>query len=323
MVKSASGRIGSGVDRNSLRARSKPWLVFAVLAASVAALLWGLDWYRHRFVRADRDLFRFLPQSDATIFYVNVAALRRAGMLQVFAGTAAAEEADYRSFVRETRFDYRTDIDAIAGAADGQQVFFVVRGRFDWNKLRAYAAAHGGSCTGELCDAPTSKAGRWASFLPVQPDVMALALSANRMAVEAVRPPGHALAEEIPERPVWARVSQSVLKDPASLPVAVRIFAISLQFANPVVLSARPADAHSEEFTLELDAQCASAAMAEGIRNQLEIDTKMLKLELAREHAQANAADLTGLLTSGSFQVVGKRVIATWPIREELLKSLR
>jgi hypothetical protein len=306
-----------------LRAPSKPWLVFAVLAALIAALLWGIDGYRHRFVRSDRDLFRFLPQSDATIFYLNVAALRHAGMLQVFAGATGAEEADYRSFVRETQLDYRKDIDAIAGAADDQQIFFIVRGRFDWNKLRAYAVAHGGNCTGELCDAPTSKAGRWASFLSIQPDVMGLALSAGRAAAQRVRAPGHALTDPVSDRPVWVRVSQNVLKDPASLPIAVRIFAISLQFANPVVLSLRSADEHDEEFELELNAQCANAAMAETVRSQLELDTKMLKLELAREHAQPNAADLTGLLTAGSFQVVDKRVVATWPVRKELLRALR
>lgn len=305
-----------------MRAQSKPWLVFALLAVSIAALLWGLEFYRHRFVRSDRDLFRLLPQGDATIFYVNVAALRHAGLLQVFAGTAAAEEADYRNFVRETRLDYRKDIDAIAGAADSRQIFFAIRGRSDWNKLRRYAAAHGGDCMGALCSAPTSKTGRWASFVAIQPDVMGLALSADRTAATAVRPAGHALPEAIPEQPVWARISQSVLKNPASLPVAVRIFAISLQFANPVVLSLGPADEHSKEFKLELDAQCANAAMAETIRNQLEIDTKLLKLELAREHAQPNAADLTGLLTAGTFEVVDKRVIAIWPVRKELLKAL-
>lgn len=323
MVEGAGVRIGRSVDRNSLRAQSKPRFFLVVLAVSIAATLWGIDYYRHRFVRSDRDLFRFLPPADATIFYLNVGALRRAAMLQLFTGTEAAEEADYRAFVRETQLDYRKDIDAIAGAVDSNQIFFIVRGRFDWNKLRAYVAAHGGKCTGALCQAPTTKAGKWASFLPIQSDVMGLAFSVDRSAAQAVRPPGHAARVEIPERPVWARISPSVLRNPASLPVAVRIFAISLQFANPVVLSLAPADEHSEgEFKLELAAQCANGAMAEAIRNQLEIDTKMLKLELAREHAQPNAADLTGLLTEGAFQVLDNRVIATWPVRKQLLKSL-
>ena len=263
--------------------RLKPWALIAVLAVSIATLLWAISFYRYRFVRSDRDLFRFLPEGDATIFYVNVAALRRAGMLHFVTGAKGTEEADYLSFVRETRLDYRKDIDAIAGAADSKQVLFLVKGRFDWNTLRSYAAAHGGSCAAALCEAPTSRTGTWASFVSVQPDVMGLALSADRAGAEALRPPGHAFHEAIPDSPAWARVSPTILKKPASLPVALRIFAISLQFANPVVLSLGAADEHSEEFKLQLDAQCANPAMAETVRSQLELDTKKIGRASCRE----------------------------------------
>lgn len=314
-----------------MRAQFKPWLVLTLLAVAIAAALWGIDFYRHRFVRSDRDLFRLLPQEDATIFYLNSAALRRAGLLQLFAAAHGAEESDYRQFVRETRFDYQQDMDAVAGAADGHQVSLLIRGRFDWNKLRAYAIAHGGNCEGPICEAPSSKSDRWLSFIAIQPDVMGLALSRNRAAAAVLRSPAHSVREPLPDRPVWARISQSVLMNPGRLPVALRIFAISLESANPVVLSIAPADkrsedpkaGHREEFKLELDAQCGSAAMADTIRNQLELDTKMLSLELTREHVRPSTADLTGLLTAGAFQVVDKRVTATWPIHKELLQSLR
>jgi hypothetical protein len=63
--------------------------------------------------------------------------------------------------------------------------------------------------------------------------------------------------------------------------------------------------------------------MAETTRGQLELDTKMLKLELAREHQQPNPADLTGLLAAGTFQVIDTEVIGAWPIKKELLNSLQ
>jgi hypothetical protein len=303
-----------------LHARSKPWLIFAALAALIAALLWGTNLYRHRFIRTDRDLFRFLPRGDATVFFVNVAALRRAGLLETLAGASKMEDAEYRAFVGQTRLDYRRDIDAIAGSADRGRICFIVRGRFDWGKLRAYARSRGGACTGAMCEAPASDAGRWASFVEIQPDALGLALSADRDAAKALLPPGREVGEELPNRPIWARISPAALKNPADLPVALRIFAISLQFANPVVLSLGLRE--SDGFSLELDAQCANAAMAATIRDQLILDTKMLTLELAREHVQPNAADLTGLMTAGSFQVVDKRVVGTWPVRKELLKAL-
>jgi hypothetical protein len=72
-----------------------------------------------------------------------------------------------------------------------------------------------------------------------------------------------------------------------------------------------------------LDAVCPNKVTADTIRNQLELQTKLLKLELARERQQPNPADLTGLLTAGSFQVVNRHVIGTWPVRNELLKTLQ
>ena len=48
----------------------------------------------------------------------------------------------------------------------------------------------------------------------------------------------------------------------------------------------------------------------------------MLKLELARERQAPSKADLTGLLTSGAFQVVHDRVEGTWVVAPELLENL-
>jgi len=76
-------------------------------------------------------------------------------------------------------------------------------------------------------------------------------------------------------------------------------------------------------FDIKLRARCPNEATAETARNQLDIETKMLKLEFAREHETPNAADLTGLLTAGTFQVVNKQVVGTWPVAKELLKTLQ
>jgi hypothetical protein len=53
------------------RFRLPPWLFLLVLAAIVAALLYSIDLYRHRFVRSHGDLVRLLPPEDSTIFFVN------------------------------------------------------------------------------------------------------------------------------------------------------------------------------------------------------------------------------------------------------------
>jgi hypothetical protein len=286
-------------------------------------LLFGVDWYRHRFVRTSQDMLRLLPQQDMTTFFVNVSALRHGGMLGFLAGSKKAEDKDYQDFVRQTHFDYTSNIDEIAGAGDAAQLFFVVRGHFDWGKLRQYAVAHHGSCARDFCRVPASKSGRWASFLPIQPNVLGLAISANSSAAEMLHPPAHRDAYAMPPQPVWVKASHSLLQNPLALPLPLRIFAISLESANTVVLSLAPASQDSTAaFTLELTAECPSRATAETIRSQLEIQTRMLKRELAREHEQPNPADLTGLLTDGSFRADAKTVTGTWPVRKELLKTL-
>jgi len=297
----------------------------AGLAVAVAVILFSLHSYRHRFVRDDRDILGLLPGGDVTTFFASVSALRSAGMLELLAGSKAAEETDYKQFVKETQFDYTKDLETVAGTADKEATYFVARGHFDWSKLRQYAMVHGGSCREDVCKMPTSTPERWTSFLPIQPDVLGVALSPNAAAAELLRPTRVVgpVAEPSTE-PVWVEIAPSLLKNPLSLPLAVRIFAVSLQSVGPVIFSlGRAAERSGAVFNVQLDAQCPSQATAEATRNQMEIQTKMLRLELARENAQPSFSDLTGLLTAGSFQVIGKRVVGTWPVRRELLNVLK
>lgn len=302
-----------------MRIRLKPWLALAILAAVLLAITAGVDYYRHRFVRSDADLFRFLPQRDATLFYVNVGALRHAGMLQLLAGTKRVEERAYREFMQRTGFDYTKDLDALAGSTDATQTFCVVRGRFDWNKLRGYS----GTCLAGVCEMPGSQSDHWISFREIQPDVMGLAISADHRAAGSLHK-RHSASEDLPHAAIWISLSRSLLSNPGSLPLAARLFAISLETAHPVILSLSSNGAAADTpFQLVLDARCANPAAADTIRNQLELDTKMLQLGLAREHIPTNPADLTGLLTAGSFQIVESRVVGSWPIRKQLIDALQ
>lgn len=301
----------------------KLWLILAcvVLVASLAA---GIYFYRHRYVRSDEDLLVILPAGDVTTFFANVGALRDYGMLKLLTGTRVAQEREYEKFVREINFDYARDLDRIAGAVDGNQLYFLLRGRFDWEKLRRFPASHGGTCVKHTCRVPTSTPGRWASFHLIQPDVLALALSADTEAVNLLQPPAERRTIAMPTEPVWVRVSDRLLQNPGELPLPLRIFAISVQSASPVVLSAGASNEQSgTAFRIALDAGCQNEAAAETIRNQLEIQTKMLQLELQREGQKPRPADLTGLLTAGTFQIVNEHVLGSWPVRAELLHSLQ
>ncbi len=245
-------------------------------------------------------------------------------MLKLLEGTKIQRDPDYENFVQETGFNYTDDLDVLTGTAQDHRLFFLLKGRFDWNRLRHYASAHGGTCSGDLCRVPNAKSGRWAGFFLIQPDVLTLVIGANSNGVDQLRPFPRKPNAPLPSQPVWVSLSENLLKNPADLPLPLRIFAISLQSAHPVVLSLdAAAEGTGAIFKLQLDAVCDTETAAETIRSQWEIQTKMLKLELIREHHQPSPADLTGLLTAGSFQVVNHHFIGIWPVRTELLESLQ
>lgn len=294
-------------------------LVFLTIAAAL-----GIDYYRHRFVRTNEDLFALLPQGDETRFFADVKLLRGAGMLKLLNGTKIQRDPDYENFVRETGFDYANDLDVLAGVAQDQQLFFLLKGRFHWNQLRQYASAHGDTCAGDICKVSNIKDNRWTGFRSIQPDVLALSIGTNPNGINQLRPSSRKFIAPLPPQPVWISLSDSLLKNPVGLPLPLRIFAVSLQSAYPVVLSLdAAAEGTGAAFKLQLDATCDTEAAAETIRSQWEIQTKMLKLELAKEHHQPSPADLTGLLTAGSFQVVNRHFIGIWPVRTELLQALQ
>jgi hypothetical protein len=310
--------------RGRLRLELPPWAFLLLLGAVVATVLFGIDFYRHRFVRSNADLVHLLPRNDSTVVFANFSLLRRAGMMGLLAGAKAAEAAEYDQFVEETRFDYRKDIDELAAAVEEGRIFFAARGRFDWDALRNYVKSHGGSCDrNSFCRIPASQPGRWASLVEIQSNVIGVAVGTDASAAQLLRE-GKRNGGAIPSAPVWVRVSERLLKNPVELPLPVRIFAITLQSADSVLVSLDAANTNDNAaFEIRLDAACPNGVTASTIRQQLELQTKLLKLELAREHEQPNPADLTGLLTSGSFQVVERNVIGTWPVQKELLKTLQ
>lgn len=294
-----------------------------VLLAMLAGIFWAVYYYRHRFVRNDAQMVALLPHADTTIFYANLKILRKAGYLDTLIASQRRQEPEYQSFVTETHFNYERDIDALAGASDGTQLFFIVKGRFDWGRLRRYPPNHGGGCAGVICSAPTSKPDRWASFLEIQPNVMGLAVSGERSAALALSPRRDETTEQLPAGPVWVKVSHSVLRDPLKIPLALRIFAITLQSTDSVVLSVEPDPSGTAAFDIRLDAACRNGATAETASKQLEIQTKMLNLELSRENHKPDPSDLSGLLLGGTFQVVDKTVVGIWPVHKQLLDTLR
>ncbi|MFL6448440.1 MAG: hypothetical protein ACJ746_12220 [Bryobacteraceae bacterium] len=293
-------------------------------AVITAGATYSIDWYRHRLIRSNADLIAFLPEGSSTRFFVDVALLRRAGILKLSSKGGLGEDPEFRRFQQETHFDYRRDLDALGGSFEGDRVNFVVRGRFARRDLWQYAAARGGTCNENVCRMPASTPGRWASFALVQPDVLALWLG-PRPSEEAPHLDAKAEGGGVSPSPdpIWFEPSHELLQHPADLPLPLQIFAISLQSASPVILSLGAAgEDEGGAFLLKLDAQFPNASAADTIRKQLELETKSLSLALAKQNLRSDPKDFAGLLASGTFQASDRHMFGRWPIRPELLRSL-
>jgi len=131
-------------------------------AATGAALLFH-RWHRPfpgAKTGAAPEILTLLPADAPVIVYIDVATLRRlqgsplASMLGL-AGQNPGEDRDYENFVRDTGFDYTRDLDQVAVAfwpslspkARPEEVenraLAIADGRFDENKIKAYALRSG------------------------------------------------------------------------------------------------------------------------------------------------------------------------------------
>lgn len=296
--------------------RLRFWLVLAGAVVVVLALWFGIEAYRYRFVRQNSELVRLIPPGDLSLIYMDLDLLRKAQLLGMLANVQFAPGQQYSDFIRQTNFDYTRDLDAIAIGVDPLKTFMIGRGRFHWDKLKAFAIAHQGVCEEDACRLPGMEPGRWVNFLLIQPDVLGVAVTPLPTAGDELRPPGRRQQQEIPDAPVWASPAHALLMNPSAMPVPVQLFLISLQSAESVFLSA-------DLKSVNLKAQFDNAATAETARSQLQIQTRALTRELTRGHQTIDPATLAGLLAGGSFQVVGVETLGVWPISPALLKAVQ
>ena len=297
--------------------RSKVWPPVAAAAIVSAAAVLGVIWYRGRPISTAAMLKR-LPSTDALILAVDFDALRNAGILQLLDGSKAGEDPDYRRFVHDINFDYRRDLDAAYVAFGPDGTYMLVRGRFDWKSLHAYVKQQGGSCVNALCKMRGSGPQRQISFFELQAGVMGLAVSPEGLAARRLQQEPSGSNPEIPGDPVWLSVPTSFLRS-GQLPEGTHMFARSIERAERVTLALSAA---GSQLTARLDVRCHTGQEAEDIASQLTQATIKLREMIQREHQTPNPADLSGVLSSGSFRSEGRRVIGSWPIDRRFVENV-
>jgi hypothetical protein len=303
-----------------VRFRLHPLFLLLFIVAICAAVIVVVSWLRSRSASKVEHLMAFLPQGDPVVLEIDVSALRRSGVLDLLAGAKVAEEPEYKAFVAGTGFDYRSDLDLILAAFQKESSYYLLRGRFDWKRITAYAAGQGGLCRNSFCRVVGSTPKRNISFFPLRPGVMALAVSTDAWAAsDLMARKERKFAFQPPGDPVWLHLPASRLKDTENLPAGTRLFAKAMESADRVTLSLA---AQEGRFEARLDVACRTAQDASVLSFQLEGVTRLLRSLINREKQTPNPGDLSGLLAKGSFHHQDRRVLGRWPVQREFLERL-
>lgn len=315
-------RLRSGLSFKIVVSKHKKAWLGAVLLLVAGVVVAGYYYFRPGY-RTAAELVSLLPRSDAVVAYADLNTLRRAGILARLKGSKATEDPDYRDFVKETGLDYEHDVDAVAIASVPDQLFAILRGRFDWAHLSAYATTHGGSCHRSYCQVPGGGSGRWLSFFPVRSGVMGFAISRDASAGYSLLPRRDAPAPPVPDYPVWVSLPHRLLENPSSLPPGGQIFAGVVSAANQVTLgiSGEPASGGKLNLSLHLEAQCGSPEKAHQLETQLTQVTAFLK-GLAKQEKNERPSGLAEMLAGGTFTQVKNETLGRWPVPSRLLDSL-
>ncbi len=280
-----------------------------LVAVVITAAVWGVVWYRGRPIPT-AALIKRLPTRNTLLLSVDFDALRQAGILEMIAGSKATQDPDYRRFVEKTNFDYLQDLDhALVAFAPGG-TYMLIRGTFDWRSLHNYARQQGGGCVNAFCRMVGSSHERQISFFRVQTGLMGLAVSPDDSAAARLQQVPSGPNPVIPDDPVWLSIPASVLRGD-DLPTGTRMFAHTIEQADRVILSF---SMNGNNFAAHLDVLCRDERDAGEIATQLAAATARLREMIEREHQKPNPADLSGVLSSGTFHAEGPKVIGYWPI---------
>jgi len=298
--------------RNGLRWARRlrlPALILLCLLAAWAAVLWRNT---QTFFDPANLLSRF-PAEDGTALSIDIRTLRDAGLL-----TSSKPEAEYKQFVEGTGLDYRRDLDRVFASFSKSGNYFIVRGRFNWDKLRDYAIRQGGSCYQQLCRMQGSTPERHISFLPLRRDVLALAVGADDLAASRLTRTGPRVTAHLPTAPVWLSIPGAVLDQRNALSRGLRLVLSALTKVDRVTITAAPGSAGIEA---RLDAGCKTPSDANVLASQLRNTTGMLKQALLTDK-EAGKDDLARALAAGTFDASGPHVTGRWPLAKGLIESL-
>ena len=311
--------IGHGyglIVKNRWKARGL--ILFVVIAACI--MLAVVFYWRFRSPESVETLLRRLPQKNAVVVQLDVKMLRAAGLLELVASSPVVEEEDYRRFVHETTFDYRSDLDLALVSFEGEDILALLTGRFDLAALKNYALVHGGKCQNGVCSLPASRPNRFISFAPLRTNLIGWANSTDEnAALRMFRSADVNQLPQVPAGPVWVSVPSSVWKK-SNTPSGTKLFAKALEDADYSMFSISLGVNAKAEASLQ--AFCKNDAAALSLHNQLQGVTEVFRKYMERADQHPQPGDLGLVLTQGMFERTANRVMGKWPLDRAFLEAL-
>lgn len=300
-----------------MRFRWYNWTAALLVVVACVAIAGGLVWYRSRKVPSLAERMNRLPVGTSAV-YLDLQSLRESGLMTLLSGQNVTEDADYRAFVTSTGFDYRADLDsALIGFANAE-VFIVATGRFDWKAIQAHTKRSNGICRNGVCRMPATTPMRTVSFIPLHNSMIGMAVSTDEWAVLRMQDNVPNLLPP-PDAPVWTGGFGEALRKNESLPAGTKLFVTALGDAKVVTLGLHAAGEIAE---LRLRAECATDRAASGLESQLRGVTEVFRKYLDNVQQKPNPADLSGVLTSGTFARDGAVVTGRWTVNRPFLEKL-
>ena len=157
------------------------------------------------------------------------------------------------------------------------------------------------------------------SFFPMSRGMMALAVSTDDLAAKRMIGETPGPAPELSSAPIWIRIPGGVLKTAEDLPSGTRMFARTVGSADFVTLMFVP---EGDRLAARLDVLCRNNEDAAAMAAELTKATTLLRDLIERERQKPNAADFSGVLTSGTFTAQGRRVSGHWPIERSFVENV-
>jgi hypothetical protein len=233
------------------------------------------------------DLLSLVPPGAPTLVYIDLDAVRHSSFYQHRPDNAplAMPDQNYAKFVRATGFDFEKDLDRVVLAtwpksspAEPQKTVVLAEGRFNRDKIRAYARQNGkvGEEQGhEIFQFPTQTGDGWNSLAFLDDHRVALV---NGLSIaQALTPPAETAAND-PVREQAARMDGAAVFAVSRVPLIPETLALGgaqssqlgalLRSLQLVTLAARP---EGDNLRISVEGECLTDTGARQIQSALNV----------------------------------------------------